>query len=309
MDGIVNILKPPGMSSHQVVNFMRKQLQMRKVGHAGTLDPGASGVLPILVGQATKLSNYLMEQNKTYVVELTLGLSTTSQDSSGDTVNLNTDFSISPVELAEALASFQGTIWQTPPMASAVKVGGKKLYELDRQGISIPRKPRQVTVYSINIMSIWHEQEDKLGFGARVLLRIVCSKGTYVRTLCHDLGEKLGVYAHMSFLTRVASGPFASNEALTLEEITELVENGDYEFVRPLEEGLPDWVHVKVNPLVEERIKHGNYVLPEHLLDVPETLTVGDDVVLLSIDGEVLALAEIKRTDQLICQPVRVLMR
>lgn len=309
MDGIINVLKPPGMSSHQVVNFFRKQLNTKKVGHAGTLDPGASGVLPILVGQATKLSNYLMEQSKTYVAELTLGISTTSQDASGDTVSLNTDFSVSPKELAEILASFQGSIWQTPPMASAVKVGGKKLYELDRQGIEVPRKPRQVQVYSINIMSIWHEEEETLGFGTRILLRIVCSKGTYVRTLCHDVGEKLGVHGHMSFLTRVASGPFANSEAFTLEEIEALVEADTYEFLRPLEEGLPDWVHVRVNPLVEERIGHGNFVLPEHLLDVPQTLTVGDDVVLLSVDGSVLALAEIKMTDQLICQPVRVLMR
>ncbi|NMB02661.1 MAG: tRNA pseudouridine(55) synthase TruB [Firmicutes bacterium] len=309
MDGIINVLKPPGISSHQVVSFMRKQLQTKKIGHAGTLDPGASGVLPLLVGQATKLSNYLMEQTKTYVTELTLGFSTTSQDASGDTVDLNTDFSVTPRELAEALASFQGTIWQTPPMASAVKVGGKKLYELDRQGISIPREPRQVQVYSINIMAIWHEQEDDLGFGTRVLLRIVCSKGTYVRTICHDLGEKLGVHAHMSFLARVASGPFHSTDAYTLEEISAFVEQGDYSFLLSLEAGLPDWVKVKVNPLVEERIKHGNFVLPEHLIDVPTTLTVGDDVVLLSVDGDVLALAEVRKTDQLICQPVRVLMR
>lgn len=309
MDGIINVLKPPGMSSHQVVSFVRRQLQTKKVGHGGTLDPGASGVLPILVGQATKLSSHLMEQSKTYVAELTLGLSTTSQDASGDTVDLNTSFSVSPRQLAEVLASFQGSIMQIPPMASALKVGGKKLYELDRQGISIPRQPREVQVYSINIMAIWHEEGETLGFGTRILLRIVCSKGTYVRTLCNDIGEKLGVSAHMSFLTRVASGPFVSHDAITLEEIETFVTQGDYEFLRPLQEGLPHWVHVKVNPLVEERIRHGNFVLPEHLLDVPETLTVGDDVVLLGVDGNVLALAEMKMTDQLICQPVRVLMR
>lgn len=309
MDGIVNVLKPPGISSHQVVSFLRKQLRIKKIGHAGTLDPGASGVLPLLVGQATKLSNYLMEQSKTYVVELTLGLSTTSQDASGGTVAMNTDFSLSPLELADALASFHGTIKQIPPMASAVKVGGKKLYELERQGISVPRKPREVQIYSINIMAIWHEQEDTLNFGTRVLLRIVCSKGTYVRTLCHDLGEKLGVHAHMSFLSRVESGPFHSSSAFTMDEIVALVEQGDYRFLLPLEVGLPDWVKVKVNPLVEERIKHGNFLLPEHLLDVPSKLTVGDDVLLMSIDGEVLALAEIQMKDQLVCQPVRVLMR
>nr|NLJ03272.1 tRNA pseudouridine(55) synthase TruB [Bacillota bacterium] len=153
MNGIINVLKPPGMSSHQVVSFIRKQLRTRKVGHAGTLDPGAGGVLPILVGNATKLSKYLLEEDKTYIVELTLGISTSTQDASGATCDLNTDFSITPSMLGEALASFQGTIMQIPPMASAVKVGGKKLYELDRQGVSVERKAREVTVYSINIMA------------------------------------------------------------------------------------------------------------------------------------------------------------
>ncbi len=157
-------------------------------------------------------------------------------------------------------------------------------------------------------MAIWSEEEDTIGFGTRVLLRISCSKGTYVRTLCHDLGEKLGVGAHMSFLTRVASGPFGSSEAFTLEEIADLVNRGDYRFLLPMQVALSDWVMVKVHPLVHERIQHGNFILPEHLLDVPYTLAVGDDVVLLSIEGDVLALAEIKMADQLICQPFRVFM-
>lgn len=308
MNGVVNVLKPPGMSSHQVVSFMRRQLQLKKIGHGGTLDPGASGVLPIMVGSATRLSSYLMNHDKTYVAELTLGISTTSQDVSGATCDITTDFSLSPRELADALASLQGSIMQTPPMASAVRVGGKRLYELDRQGISVPRKARRVEIHSINIMAIWSEEEDTIGFGTRVLLRISCSKGTYVRTLCHDLGEKLGVGAHMSFLTRVASGPFGSSEAFTLEEIADLVNRGDYRFLLPMQVALSDWVMVKVHPLVHERIQHGNFILPEHLLDVPYTLAVGDDVVLLSIEGDVLALAEIKMADQLICQPFRVFM-
>ncbi|NLL43428.1 MAG: tRNA pseudouridine(55) synthase TruB [Firmicutes bacterium] len=308
MNGIINVLKPPGMSSHQVVSFIRKQLQTKKVGHAGTLDPGAAGVLPILVGSATKLSKYLMEENKTYVVELTLGISTATQDASGATCDMNTDFSISPRELAEALASFQGTILQTPPMASAVKVGGKKLYELDRQGISVERKPREVSIYSINIMAIWSEEEDQIGFGTRVLLRVTCSKGTYIRTLCHDLGEKLEAGAHMSHLTRIASGPFQIAEACTVEEIASRAAQADFDFILPMVHALKDWSKAKVHPLVEERIKHGNFILPGHLLDVPEALTAGDEVVLLNIEGDVLALAEIKKADQLIIQPFRVLV-
>lgn len=309
MNGIVNVLKPPGMSSHQVVSFLRKQLQTKRVGHTGTLDPGASGVLPLLVGNATSISNYLMEQDKAYVAELTLGISTSNQDASGKTVDFNTDFSLTPLQLADVLASFQGTIAQIPPMASAIRVGGQRLYELERQGVSIERKARQVQIHSINIMGIWSETEDFFGFGTRVLLHIVCSKGTYVRTLCHDIGEKLGVSGHMSFLTRCGSGIFTSEDAYTLEEIVALVQRGEYAFLRPMQDGLPDWIKVKVHPLVEERIKHGNFILPEHFVDVPDTLTVGDDVMLMSVEGDVLALAEIKRTDHLICQPFRVFVK
>jgi tRNA pseudouridine55 synthase len=250
-----------------------------------------------------------MNDHKTYVTEATLGISTSSQDASGDTCDLNSDFSLSPRELADALASLQGTIWQTPPMASAIRVGGTRLYELDRKGITIAREPRRVQIHSINIMAIWSEEEDKIGFGTRILLRVSCSKGTYIRTLCHDLGEKLGVGAHMSFLTRVASGPFHSEDAFTLEEIASMTRQGDVSFLLPMTAALSGWLHVKIHPLVQERVRHGNFILPEHMLDVPETLTVGDEVVLLDLEGDVLALAEIKMAEQvLICQPFRVFM-
>lgn len=287
---------------------MRKILQTKKVGHTGTLDPGASGVLPIVVGTATKLSSYLTESDKAYVTELTLGISTSTQDASGETVNLKTGFSISPQELAKALAFFQGKITQIPPMSSAVRVNGRRLYELDRQGISIARKPRDVEIYALNIERIWNEGES-FGFGTRILLKVACSKGTYIRTLCHDLGELLGVGAHMSSLVRISSGPFMLENAFLLEEISALIKQNDYQFLLPLASGLPDWPQVKVHPLAEERIQHGNFILPEHFLEVPTTLIVGDEVLLQSIDGEVLALAEIKLTDQLICQPFRVFVR
>lgn len=308
MNGIVNVLKPPGMSSHQVVSFLRRQLGIKRIGHTGTLDPGASGVLPLVVGRATRLSNFLVEHEKTYVAELTLGIATTSQDVAGKTVEINTDFSIDPLEFAEAVAAFQGNILQTPPMASAVRVGGKRLYEWERKGISVPRTPRQVQIYSLNIQRIWNEDKENLGFGSRVLLKVVCSKGTYIRTLCHDIGTALKVGAHMSFLSRTGSGPFFSKDAFTLEQIAYFVEEGDLQFLLPLQAGLPGWTQVKVNPLVEKRIKHGNYILVQDLLDVPSPLTVGDDVILMSIDGQILALAEIKKNEQLICHPFRVFM-
>lgn len=308
MNGIVNVLKPPGMSSHQVVGFLRRVLQTKKVGHTGTLDPGASGVLAVVVGDATKISSYLTEYDKTYIAEATLGISTTTQDASGATVDLKTDFSVTPKELAEALASFQGSISQIPPMSSAIRVGGRRLYELDRQGISIPREPRQVEIHSISIERIWSDSE-KFGFGTRILFKVACSKGTYIRTICHDLGESLGVGAHMSSLVRTSSGPFSLEDAFLLEEINALAQKGNYDFLLPMEVGLPNWVQVKAHPAVEERIQHGNFILPEHLLDVPSTLVVGDEVIIKTIDDKVLALGEIKMLDQLICQPFRVFAR
>ncbi|NLJ81265.1 MAG: tRNA pseudouridine(55) synthase TruB [Firmicutes bacterium] len=306
MNGIINLLKPPGMSSHQAVSFARKQLGIKKIGHTGTLDPGASGVLPLVVGSATRLSDYVMEHEKTYIAELTLGISTDTQDAGGATVELNTNFSIGLLQFAEAAAEFQGNIWQTPPMASAVKVRGKRLYQWKRENIAVPRKPRRVQVYSINIHRIWNGEGDTLRFGSRILLKVVCSKGTYLRTICHDLGAKLGVGGHMSFLARIQSGPFSTRDAYTLEDIQSLVKQNNLKFLLPMQKGLPDWIQVKVNPLAEERIRHGNFILPGDLIDVPTALTVGDQVVLLGIEGDVLALAEIKRTDRLICQPFRV---
>src|SRR5690606_32974618 len=144
-------------------------LQMNRSGRGGPLDPGASGVLPISVGKARRRSGYLMGYEKTYVAELTAGQATAPQDASGESTALSTDVTVSPKRLADVLASFQGTIWQTPPMVSAVRVGGRRLYELAREGVSVPRKPRQVQIHAINIMGIWHEQET-LGFGTRVLL-------------------------------------------------------------------------------------------------------------------------------------------
>jgi tRNA pseudouridine55 synthase len=308
MNGIINVIKPPGMSSHQVVKAVRQLLGIKRVGHTGTLDPGAGGVLPLCVGKATRLASFLFEEDKSYTAELTLGISTTTQDASGDTIRLSTDFHITPIQFADTLALFLGEIEQIPPMASAVRVDGKRLYELERKGITVERKPRKVQIKTLNIRKIWNEYPEFLTFGTRVLLHIECSKGTYVRTLCHDIGERLGVGAHMSFLSRTSSGPFTLEDGYTLQEIEEFSAQQDYRFLLPIQTALPSWPQVKVSPLVERRVRHGNYILPEDLVDVPTALSIGDDVILLSVEGEVLALAEIRKTDQLICQPFMVFM-
>lgn len=308
MNGIINIIKPMGMSSHQVVAHLRRVLKTRRIGHAGTLDPGAGGLLTICVGHAAKLMQFMVEYDKAYVAEMTLGLSTSTQDAGGTTEDMTLDFQITPKELALALAEFRGEIEQIPPMASAVHVNGQRLYEIHRQGKTVERKPRQVEVSEIHINKIWNEHEDMLTFGSRVLLYIACSKGTYVRTLCHDLGERLGVGAHLSFLSRVRSGPFDLNDAITLEELEQRAEKGDFRFLLPMTHALPDWPQVKVSPLAESRIRHGNAVSASDFLDVPQTLLEGEHIFLLNLEGDVLALGQMRQAGGLICQPIRVFM-
>lgn len=308
MNGIINVIKPMGMSSHQVVAHLRRLLKTRRVGHAGTLDPGAGGLLTVCVGQATKLMPFMVEYDKAYVAEMTVGLSTSTQDAAGETEKLTMDFQITPSQLAEALAAFRGEIEQIPPMASAIRMKGKRLYELSREGVTVERKPRNVRISAIHVNKVWNEHEDLLTFGSRVLLYVECSKGTYIRTLCHDIGEKLGVGAHMSFLSRVRSGPFDLGDSFTLEEIVDLVSTGDLSFLLPMTRALPDWAQVKISPIAEERVRNGNPVTPEDFVDVPRKLDVDEQVFLLDVTGSVLAIGQIRRAGGLICQPIRVFM-
>lgn len=308
MNGIINVIKPMGMSSHQVVAHLRRLLKTRRVGHAGTLDPGAGGLLTVCVGQATKLMPFMVEYDKAYVAEMTVGLSTSTQDAAGETEKLTMDFQITPSQLAEALAAFRGEIQQIPPMASAIRMKGKRLYELSREGVTVERKPRNVRISAIHVNKVWNEHEDLLTFGSRVLLYVECSKGTYIRTLCHDIGEKLGVGAHMSFLSRVRSGPFDLGDSFTLEEIADLVSTGDLSFLLPMTRALPDWAQVKISPIAEQRVRNGNPVTPEDFVDVPRKLDVDEQVFLLDVTGSVLAIGQIRRAGGLICQPIRVFM-
>ncbi|MHB8461406.1 MAG: tRNA pseudouridine(55) synthase TruB [Vulcanimicrobiaceae bacterium] len=218
MLGFVNVFKPAGPTSAQVVARLRRIYGLHSgdkkiaVGHLGTLDPQAAGVLPIAVGKATRLIPLLEDQRKAYVATLALGSSTTTQDALGEVLergDLPNDWQ---KRLSAALQQFSGRIEQIPPMYSAVHHEGKRLYDLARAGIEVERKSRSITIYAIDIIG----SED-----ATVRLRISCSEGTYVRTLCQDLGAAIGVPAHMGALLREASGPFVLYEALTLEEIAE----------------------------------------------------------------------------------------
>jgi len=212
-NGILNVYKEAGFTSHDVVAKLRGILKQKKIGHTGTLDPGAVGVLPICLGSATKLSMVLTDKDKEYVAVLRLGLTTDTQDLTGKVLSEKA-VTASESEVRAAILSYLGSYPQIPPMYSAVKVNGKKLYELARAGKEIERKPRLVEIKEIEILEVALPE---------VKFRLVCSKGTYVRTLCFDIGEKLGCGGAMGALERTRSGEYTAADALTLSQIEELV--------------------------------------------------------------------------------------
>ena len=213
MDGVIIINKPKGYTSHDVVNIVRKQLNMKKVGHTGTLDPNATGVLPILVGQATKISKYLIEHKKTYIATIELGEKRDTGDSEGNIIESDSnikEFDISIIK--QVLQSFLGKQKQIPPMYSAIKVNGKKLYEYARSGQEVEVEPREIEIYRIELIEYINN---------RIEFEVECSKGTYIRTLCENIAEKLGTIGYMKELQRTSVDKFKIKESINLEELSE----------------------------------------------------------------------------------------
>ena len=212
MNKIVNILKPTGMTSHDVVSRVRRILSIKKVGHTGTLDPDAAGVLPICIGRATKVSELILNKEKSYICELTLGASTDTYDSSGVILKEGDTSKITSEEIYKAFEKQVGEIDQYPPIYSALKVNGQKMCDLARRGQAdkIDIKSRKIKIEKNEILSI---------NGNKILFYVKCSKGTYVRSICHDIGEILGCGGHMSFLLRTSSGKFNLENSITLEEL------------------------------------------------------------------------------------------
>lgn len=227
MDGVININKAPGMTSHDVVYRLRKILSVKKIGHTGTLDPDATGVLPMCIGKATKAADMLTAQNKQYVAEGTLGSATDTLDSSG-TVTETADVDVTENEILAVMKEFTGEITQIPPMFSAIKVDGKKLCELAREGKTIEREPRTVTVNRIEVLDIDLKNN-------RFTICVDCSKGTYIRTLCDDIGRRLGCFAHMSALRRTRSGRFKIEDSYKTEQVEEMLLRGDTSFLIPVD--------------------------------------------------------------------------
>ena len=219
MDGVLNIRKDKGYTSFAVVAKLRGILRMKKIGHTGTLDPEAEGVLPIVLGKATKLVDLLTEKQKTYEALLHLGLETDTQDMTGKVLREEL-VNVTEEEAIAVIRSFLGEQQQIPPMYSALKVDGKKLYELAREGKTVERKPRTVHFYEIEIKKI------ELPY---IRFSVTCSKGTYIRTLCHDIGQKLGCGGCMEELIRTRSGNFDLEDSMTLAQVEEAVKNGTIE--------------------------------------------------------------------------------
>lgn len=257
MNGIINLKKEAGMTSHDAVFKLRKILGTKKIGHGGTLDPDVVGVLPIAVGKATRMVEFMQDEGKVYEGEITLGYSTTTEDASGEVVAETPVLSpLDETTVDEAIASLTGPITQIPPMYSAVKVNGRKLYEYARAGQEVERPERRVTIYQFERTSpISYEGEL-----ARFTFRVKCSKGTYIRTLSVDLGEKLGYTAHMSHLTRTSAAGLQLEDALTLNEIAEKVEAGQLDFLHPLEIGIGDLVKVFLTPEEATEVRFGRFI-------------------------------------------------
>ena len=257
MNGIINLRKEAGMTSHDAVFKLREILKTKKIGHGGTLDPDVVGVLPIAVGKATRLVEFMQEEGKVYEGEITLGCSTTTEDASGDLLERTPVTELLEEALIdEAMESMTGEIRQIPPMYSAVKVNGRKLYEYARAGQEVERPERQVTIYSFERTSpVSYEGEQ-----ARFCFRVKCSKGTYVRTLSVDLGAKLGFASHMSQLTRTSSAGMSLDDALTLDEIAERVAVDDLSFLQPLELGIGDLVKVELSDEQVEDVRNGRFI-------------------------------------------------
>lgn len=263
LEGVVNVLKPPGMTSSDVVSDIRRVFGMKRVGHTGTLDPGAAGVLPVCTGRATRLFDYLVDKEKEYLAEICFGRATDTQDSYGE-VTARSDAEVTQEAIEAVLPGFTGRIMQTAPVYSALNEGGKKLYKLAREGISVTPKVREITVSRLEL----GEQTGR----NRYLLRMACSRGTYVRTLCHDIGERLGVPAHMSYLLRTRSGAFGLEAAYTIAELMELRERGRLaEAVTPMEQAIAHLgeVRMELDAKGERFLTHGAEVVFEGIDRLP----------------------------------------
>lgn len=252
MNGIVNFYKPKNMTSHDAVNICRKIFNTRRVGHGGTLDPNVTGVLPICIGKATRVAEYLLESDKEYIGELTLGHATDTQDIDGEIVKSSIKEATED-EIEESFKKFTGEITQIPPMFSAVKHKGKKLYELAREGKTVVRKPRISNIYQLEIIKNTNNKE--------ILFYTHCSKGTYIRTLCNDIGLDLNTYGFMSYLIRVGVGQLKIEDSLSIEYLRSLDSHQLSNILIPMDTMLTELKEIQVPNTLYNKLINGVQLL------------------------------------------------
>ena len=289
VSGVLVVDKPIGLTSHDVVQIIRKGTGIRRAGHTGTLDPRASGVLVVLIGPAVRLSEYVSASDKRYQANIRLGSTTNTYDAEGSVTSTNPVEDISEEEFDEILQQYVGEIQQTPPPYSAVKVKGRKAYEMARKGEEVKLEPRTINVYSLEVLE-WAPPE--------AVIDVYCSSGTYVRSLANDLGESLGVGAHLIGLRRTKSGRFTLRDAVPLRRLREAFDVGNwYEHLIPAAEALGDWPMVELTADEVELVRHGHRVPAE---SASEGMVRG-----VSEQGDLVALMELEE-DTMEWQPRKV---
>jgi len=300
MDGILPLWKPVGMTSHDCVIKLRKILGTKKVGHTGTLDPDVAGMLPMCIGMGTKIASYVTESKKVYEAEVKLGYATETEDAEGAVIDQKEISSpLDQDKVERTLNTFTGTITQVPPMYSAVRVEGKRLYEYAREGIEVERPQRTVTIHDISLLSdqVSYDEDGSATFN----IRITCSKGTYIRTLCVDIGKALGYPAHMSHLVRTASGSFEKDEAVSFEQIEEAMEEGHIEdYLQPMERGVRHLDRLFVKQGEEDQVYHGT------LFSKPQEMPTTNPFSMVNQQGKLLAIYQIHPNKPHLIKPVRV---
>lgn len=276
ISGVLVVDKPVGMTSHEVVQVIRRGTNIRRAGHTGTLDPRASGVLVVLLGPAVRLSEYVSASDKRYQAVILLGKTTDTYDADGQVLTSNPVDNITEDQFEEALQQFVGEIEQVPPPYSAIKVKGRKAYEMAREGEEFDLQPRKINVYSLELLE-WAPPE--------AVIDVYCSSGTYIRSLANDLGKTLGCGAHLVGLRRTKSGRFTLRDAVPLRKLREAFDEGSwYQYVIPAAEALSDWPSIELDETLVDAVRHGHRV--------PAEAGVGKMARGISTDGELIALLE-----------------
>ncbi len=305
INGVINVYKEKGYTSHDVVAIIRKMLGRKvKVGHTGTLDPDAEGVLPICIGRGTKLSNKIMNGNKEYIATFELGITTNTLDITGEVITKKDDFEIQPSEIEKVIKTFIGKNKQIPPMYSAIKVNGKKLYELAREGKEIERKSREVTIHNIDIIEI----NNKI-----VTIKVNCSKGTYIRTLCADIGNCLEVGATMTNLIRTETGSFNLDNAIKVDELKKLYEDNKInDVILTLDLILKEYQRAKVSKEANKYLYNGNKLSKNYInkyFDNSDKFDFNKEIVLYDYEDNIIGIYKLDKDEKLLVPEIFLMNR